>query len=270
MKTARIPMFTASALLVSAVAAPAQSVTVVQSTRTVEAGAYGYDYDFDGGVLLGDAAPLATGPWTRDLVANVDDYEGFAVGGGSAVLDSDVSADRIEFTLDALAGTAGNHFSADAQAECIHDVTLAITQRVRYAVVIHVEATAGYNEGAVALRQGTQTVFGTSVLGGGSDDVALTGWLDPGTYRLEANATAFAYGTHGAPDLQSGLAECDLRLVHAGDWDADGDVDLADRQGYLQAWAAQSADADWNGDGNVDRLDGRAFIRAWRDGVIAG
>ncbi len=249
------------------VSAPAfaQVLDVTEGTRTAEASAFGYDYDFNNGVLLKDHSFALSDRWVANLDADLHDYYSYAVGRGTAVQESTIGVDALSFTIDVTASTAGNHFQADASGKSGYRAQFDVHQKVRYVVFVHAEVSHdGYNTAHVALTTDTDNVFALSAGPGQSKSLNQKGWLEVDEYILDGAAEVFAYGTHGSPDSQQGNAACELRIFLAADYDADGDVDLADKQKFERDHLSGEDAADFDGDGDTDSVDLLDFRRTWK------
>lgn len=248
-------------------AARAQSLVVTDSNRTLEASAFGFDYEYDDGLLLNDAAPGPTGAWSSALDADLVDYWSYDVARGRAAEDSLIAADKISFQLDASATTAGNHFSADASGSAACEVSFTLPRKVRYQVDLSAQITYGYNDATVILSRSSGPVFGIQVYQVGQDSLQQVGWLDAGDYDLAGGLHVSAYGTHDSPDAQSGQASCAFRIFHAADFDLNGRLELVDIFAFSTALIAGGDEADFDGDGDADSADFVGFMRAWKQGT---
>lgn len=243
----------------------AQVLNVTEGTRTAEASAFGYDYDFNNGILLKDQSVALSGRWLVNLDADLHDYYGYAVGRGTAVEQSTIDADTLAFTIDVTASTAGNHFQADANGKGTYHVKFDVHEKVRYVATAHVEVSIdGYNTSTVALTTNTGIIFALSANPGQSKSLTTRGWLEIDEYVLDGAAEVFAYGTHGSPDAEQGNATGELQIFLAADYDADGDVDLADKQKFERDYLNGEDDADFQGDGDTDLADWLDFRRTWK------
>lgn len=244
--------------------ASAQSIDVTSALRFVEGETHGFDYEYDDGILVTMQSPAQSGTWNEVRVADQVDYWGFAVGTATADEHSSIGATVLSFDCESTAQTAGNHFSADARAECFYEVRFQLQDRVRFDADFFAESTLGYNTADVtlALDQGPTLVAADGDYGA-TESVLSTGWLAPGDYVLRATAESFAYGTHAQVD--AGLSRCagELRVFHPLDYHMDGDVTRRDRRDFRRAWLIGHPSADFDESGVVDAADWAAYWAAW-------
>ena len=259
---------TLSATVFSAVPFTAQNLQVVQADREVEAGVYGYDYEFDDGVLQ-SLATSGLGTWADTAVVALDDYYGVPIVTAPADQVSNIEGRALSVELTADAATAGNLFLEDAGGNSSYAVDFRVREAVRFRASASAELTFGYNLSGASLRASNgPALFSFSLIQVGSDAASTTGWLMPGDYSFDASLEIYAgQGPGGSGETQSGNLDAGLVLYHAGDFDMDDAVRLADRGAFLAAWSNGSPSADVDGDGDVDGSDRRAFLSAWRRGM---
>lgn len=244
----------------------AQSITLLEAHRAVSASAFGYDYDYDDGLLFTDETDATDGEWNPTVDADLIDWWQVPVAHGVAHQKSRLDDHVLAFGLTADASTAGLHFREDANGTGDGSVHFVVPQRMRFSFAGRVEVTTGYNTASVTLRDTTSTIFSLLARYGGEESTETSGWIDAGTYRLEAHLEVFAFGTHGTSEAHSGRADVDLRLGHVADFDVDGDVDVIDVVTFRLAHLTGDPAADFDGDGDVERSDWREFLAAWREG----
>lgn len=247
-------------------------LSAVAALRSTEGEVHGYDYEFDDATFQSESDTSLAGTWNGATDADFQDYYGVPVGRGLAVQDSTITSDRLLFDLDTTASTAGNLFSEDSRAKSVFEVTFTTTTVTRFSLNAQAALTLGYNEANVELYPASapnQEIAELHLLGGlgsGTGAISESGWLPAGTYVLRVDCEAFAgLGSMGNADSQNANVLGGLVLYHACDFDHDGDVDLDDRQAFLQEWAQGDDElTDMDGDGDSDRFDAIGFILRWR------
>lgn len=244
--------------------ADAQSIDVTAALRLVAAETHGFDYEYDDGILQSAQTAAQSGAWNEVRVADQVDYWGFAVGTATADEDSQIDTTQLVFDCEATSTTAGNHFSADARAECVFEVRFTLAERVRFTGDFAAESTLGYNTARVtlALDQGP-TLSSADGDYGDAETTSISGWLVPGDYVLRGAAESFAYGTHGQSDAQVSRCSGELRVFHALDYHMDGDVTRRDRRDFRRAWLIGHPSADFDANGVTNLADWAAYWAAW-------
>ena len=244
--------------------AGAQALDVTEGTRTAEVQAFGFDYDFDDGLQQKDFNFELQGPWSADLVGDLDDYYGFDVADARATQVSGVAPTLLECDLDAVTSAAGNHFLADSAAETGYSVQFEAHEQVRYRFAADAETVPGYNEARVSLtREGVALADLDVSYQGGGDSVLQVGWLPVGEYVLDAFASSMAFGSSGQPGSAQAAVEARLEVFHAADYDLDGAVTLFDVYAFVDDILAGDLATDFDGDGVLTLLDWFGFRDAW-------
>lgn len=257
----------ALALLAGAPAALAADVQITAATRTVEAQAIGYDWEFYGGDNDTQTSDAPLGDFDATAFVDVQEWYGGQVGTGTAIIDSTVSADEIIASFDLFAACDNvGVFQADAYAIGTIDVDFAVVNTVRATVSFEAFCYDDYAWAFANLRNtgSLQQVLSLTIFGDDDGGVNLTTWLQPGTYELTGEGNAFAFGTYGTFDDAPTLLNIVVRFYDAADYNTDGKVTAADRTAFLAAYNAGSPAADFDGNGIVTIQDRRGFLRAYR------
>ena len=240
----------------------AQTIDVTSTERDYQLIATGYDYEFDDGVGASDAT-TAAGVWEQDVSVDLQDWYGADVSRGRAFHESDVFSTGIVADLSAESETLGSGmFYADAWSETQLVTSFDVNDRVRYSFEVSATTTdAGYAVATVSLSSGSGNLAYVRVWAGDAESESQIGWLQAGSYTLDALAEAVAID--GAELSQTDI-QLALRTYHAADFEMDGDVDRRDRGRFKQAYLAGSPLADFDGDGDTDPTDWNLFRLAWR------
>ncbi|MEM7305423.1 MAG: hypothetical protein AAF682_02075 [Planctomycetota bacterium] len=251
-----------AALPLFASLAAAQSVDVVSAERRTEVGAYGFDFEFDDGLLLNESSPDVAGPWSSDLVGDLDDYYGIDVADAQATVDSTLSGTELSADLDVVASTTGSLFISDSGGTAAYRADFNVTSQVRYVFTASVQSTYGYNESYATLAFEDAELFGVDASYGAKDSLLTFGWFHPGAYTLDATAIGSA-GLSGGADLQSASTSFELQILHAADSNLDGIVTFNDAVLFVEFLLGGSLLADFNGDGALTIEDWEDYVAAW-------
>lgn len=265
-----------AAVLAAAAPAAAQTFTVTSASRQVRSYAYVYDSfwrdsgsvtDQESSNLLGDfdetAAAATSGrfQWADGDAYQVSDITNQAIW-------SEIYADSRALDYDAGTARSDNRGSFSA--------SFTVPSRVRVAFSGELGAW-GSNpspiiDGAITLAGPGGVMFTRTLDDYGGDDGSLYGFLQPGTYTINASTraelTASIYPDEYEEDGETAFSYLIFYLhTHCvADYDVDDNVDAWDLQWYTQAHAAGQDDADVDGDGDVDGDDLAAFQAAYTAG----
>lgn len=260
-------MRTALAAMVVLAAGSAASATatmdVLSADRELFVIACGFDYEFNN--CAGDIqSSLATsGFYDNQIIADLDDYYGNDIAEADGQIYSNITDKRIELEYFGVANvTDQNIFSADASVNGTTEVEFEVLDDVRVVFEGYADGyVQSYFTAGASLREvGGSTIASFAVQGQGQDDTEYVGWLYAGTYAVNADFLASAYG-----DMPSaGEMGLSFRVYHKTDFNVDGTVNNADRGAFLAAYNLGSGDADYNGDGVVNITDRRSFLNDWR------
>ncbi|QDU85068.1 hypothetical protein Pla163_21930 [Planctomycetes bacterium Pla163] len=228
--------------------------------RRASAESRAFDYEYDDGVqdVDDDTSPLTT--TTLDAQIDHSDYYGVPIGTAAATHVSHLGARVLSAAMTTSAQVEGNLFSEDAGGSANLRLEFTLTSRSRFAVDASATTTAGYSQSFVHLGRDGQTLFTMGAYNGSTDSNGASGWLEAGTHRLEAYATAQSFAP-AVPDTAT--LDLTIRLFHLADFDLDGDVDQDDLANYDFEYADGSPDADVDGDDDTDADDRALFDAAW-------
>jgi hypothetical protein len=228
--------------------------------RRASAESRAFDYEYDNGVqdIDDDTSPLTT--TTLDAHVDHSDYYGVPIGTAAATHESHLGARVLSATMTTSANVEGNLFSEDAAGSANLRLEFTLSGRSRFAANASAGTTLGYSESFVHLSRAGQTLFTMGAYNGSSDSEGASGWLEAGTHRLEAYATARAFAP-AVPDTAT--LDLTIQLFHLADFDLDGDVDQDDLADYDFEYTDGSPDADVDGDGDTDTDDRALFDAAW-------
>lgn len=242
---------------------PTPCVDITSTDRVARGAGYGFDYEFDDGEedVVRDSSAITD--WTGVAIVDHDDWWAFDVADADALHESHVSGRRVACDFVLTASTFANHFIEDGSATADLDVAFEATERMRFYAYAATALTLGYGESRARVDGPNGAVFAVASYQGDSAEEEATGWIDVGSYTVDAHASAFAYGDQQFSETQTASLEFELLLRHAADWDLDGDVDASDASGFHASLAGGATTADFDGDGDTDADDGAAFDAAW-------
>ncbi len=244
-------------------------VRISAATRDVLASAYGYDYEFDDGVMESEESLELYGGFEAHAFADLWDWWGGHVSTARVDHLSDLTPTRIvtDMSADALADDCSVHYG-DAWAQSHTDVDFTILdQQVRMRLSASASTLeSGYSVGTVFLYSGSDNLIWIREFEGGAAQVEELGWLHPGSYQLTSAAEATIIVGYGETDHAHTDVHFELEVFHAADMDLDRDVDRADARRFRDLWRAGDPGADFDGDAEVDRDDAYGYRDAWHEG----
>ncbi|MFP2927574.1 GC-type dockerin domain-anchored protein [Pyxidicoccus sp. 3LG] len=280
-----IPLWAGAIPLFAAASAHAQFITPIEGTRSVSATISAtfsgqnivhedtrrtYDFeDFTHGIVL----KASDDPQYDDTHTHVD-------ANGSGTETSRITGSRITASVSATAeglavvSTARGYATGNADFY----LTFHINRLARY--VAAGDATADSNAGSsyplfggaaslvhIANLDTGEPVISIDIGNTATDSVRRRGWVNAGPYTLQGDVSALVDArNNGGAATSSATWDLDFQLFCPADYDANGTVNTADRDAFLNAWNAGSLDADVNGNHSVDATDRTTYLIAYGAG----
>ncbi len=249
-----------------AAAAGAQSVTVTSASRSVETQAFGYDWDFYGGDIDSAENSDTTGVFDASVYVDLDEWYGGHVGTGSGTIESELATDALVASFDLYASCLDTGvYQADCSTVGRIDVDFTASTRVRVKASFEAFCYDDYSWALASLRKvgASGSILSLQVFGDDDGGIGTTTWLQVGSYELSGEGNCGAFGTYGTDDDSTCVLNTSVEFFHEADYNADGQVDLADRTAFLSAYNAGSLAADFTGNGVVSKADRTQFLASW-------
>lgn len=245
--------------------ASAQSVTITNATRLVETQAFGYDWDFNNGEIDTASTTATSGSFDDGVFVDLDEWYGGHVGTGIGSILSNLASTAIDLSLDLYASCLEvGVYQADCSTTGRIDSDFTVSQRVRARISFEAFCYDDYSWAyAYLTKVGGPSVLALDVFGNDDGGALKTTWLQVGNYELYGEGNCGAFGTYGTDDESTCVLNVSVRFFHEADYDADGDIDVADRSAFLAAYNAGSLLADFNGNGAVNLTDRKQFLASW-------
>ncbi len=254
-----------AALALLSAAAQAQVLQITSATRDYAAIATGYDYEFDDGVGSNASTQATAGPWIQDHAFALSDYYHNEVSSAAIVHESEIGPGGVSLDFFAVSSAEGSLHYTDGWSDCGLDVTFTAPVQTRYRLRVDATTTDdGYAIAEARLHGPAGSVANVYVYDGAGDQLEQRGWLPAGVYDLDASVEAVAIAGSGVSLAAVTTLQLDLQIVHAADFDTNGNVNFLDVRAFRLRHQAGSPAADFDGDGDTDAADWTAFHRAWR------
>lgn len=243
----------------------AQGLEVTSTYRSYSLWTSGYDYEFDEYEYVQRETTDTYEPWTQEEQMVLIDYYGVEVSRARARHDSVLSPQGISASmLSEGSSSLAPYFQTDAGGTNELETQFEVAHRVRYSLQLDVSTSLdGYSVAWTSLTGPGGSHFAQQLWGGDQESHTESGWLQVGSYALDLDLDAGILLTHGQSGVCTTHLDFDLVIFQAADFDLDGDVDRADRNGFRQSFLGGSPEADMDANGLINGEDWRLYLRAW-------
>lgn len=273
----RFTVITVTTLAGTAPLATAQTFGNIDSNRNVIADARVFDLD-DGDSDFSSDSTINPGVFAASVSASVNTRNQRTFGDSAAEQSSGVSASGISIFGRVEASAFGADESGGGNTSASTDLlaTFSVTETTRISLSSFGLSDLNSNPNASATatisltNRNGDTVYSFSITGDEGRSTFL-GWVQPGDYIFSASAECgieFSGAINEEDDrfvfFTEAEVDASITPFSGADFDANGEVNRADRDAFIAAWNARDLAADFDGNGRVNRADRRAFITVYR------